>query len=121
VNLVTVPVVVRNAHGEAVGTLRKEDFRLFDRGKLQTITRFSIEKADATPRPPTGRAGANGTSGQGISGAPAATAIAQRFLAWLFDDAHRRALRLSACWVAGGAFARNGKYVTGTEKTINLN
>src|SRR5580704_7285808 len=44
VNLVMVPVVVRDKSGHAVGTLKKEDFLLFDRGKPQTITRFQIEK-----------------------------------------------------------------------------
>ena len=44
VNLVMVPVVVHNRKGDAVGNLEKEDFSLFDKGKLQEITRFSVEK-----------------------------------------------------------------------------
>ena len=43
VNLVSVPVVVRDSKGRAIGNLRQEDFRLFDKGKLQVITRFSVQ------------------------------------------------------------------------------
>ncbi|MDE3167773.1 MAG: hypothetical protein KGN36_18375, partial [Acidobacteriota bacterium] len=45
VNLVSVPVVVRDRQGKAVGTLKQEDFLLFDRGKPQYIARFSLERA----------------------------------------------------------------------------
>ena len=51
VNLVMVPVVVRNAQGKAIGTLQKEDFQLFDKGKPQVISRFSVEKAGETVIP----------------------------------------------------------------------
>jgi len=40
VNLVLVPAVVRGRDGKAIGTLRREDFELFDRGK----------RADSRPR-----------------------------------------------------------------------
>src|SRR5438105_2034974 len=45
VNLVMVPVVVRDLQGRAVGQFTREDFHLFDKGKPQEITKFSVEKA----------------------------------------------------------------------------
>ena len=83
VTLVMVPVVVRDKQGKAVGTLKKEDFQLFDRGKPQVIARFSVEKSDGrvvpmevaatdpdAPKPPEG------------------LPLANRFVAYLFDDMH---------------------------------
>jgi len=44
VNEVLVPVVVRDAQGHAVGNLTKDDFQVFDNGKPQTISGFTIIK-----------------------------------------------------------------------------
>ena len=41
-NLVVVRVVVRDAQGKPVEGLQKEDFKLFDRGKEQSITQFDV-------------------------------------------------------------------------------
>ncbi len=87
VNAVLVPVLVRDSRGNAVGTLTKEDFRLFDRGKLQTISAFTLQthagKSTAT-KPgaiaATGRSAINGTVSE--KSAP------QRFVLFLFDDLH---------------------------------
>jgi VWFA-related protein len=90
VNLVMVPVVVRDAKGHAVGTLHQEDFRLFDKGRLQTITKFSIEKTN-TPSAlldTSIQTDAGGSPPPGPIGTPTAQPIARHFLAWLFDDVH---------------------------------
>jgi len=44
-HLVQVNVIVRHK-GEPVTTLKKEDFKLYDNGKLQTISTFSVESSD---------------------------------------------------------------------------
>jgi VWFA-related protein len=43
-NLVMVRVVVRDGKGAIVDNLRKEDFQVFDHGKLQAVVQFSLEK-----------------------------------------------------------------------------
>jgi VWFA-related protein len=92
-NLVPVTVVVRDSKGHAVGNLNAEDFQLFDNGKPQMISKFSVEtlapesdaKPDAAPAPKVPAAAP-------VSGAEHADAnpdaIPDRFVAYLFDDLH---------------------------------
>jgi VWFA-related protein len=91
VNLVMVPVVVRDRSGHAVGTLKKEDFQLFDRGKVQVISRFQIEKEadrikpvlvssdDVEPLKP---------EGSELPPGARSAVIPSRFIAYVFDDLH---------------------------------
>jgi VWFA-related protein len=83
VRLVAVHVVIRDAHGNSIGTLRKEDFRVFDEGKPQVITKFSLEKLAPVPAP-------GEKSHESSSATPSAPVaeIPQHYIAYLFDDIH---------------------------------
>ena len=87
VNVVEVPVVVRDFKGRAVGDLKREDFQLFDRGKLQTIVKFAVEKSagqDVMAPVETARE----TGIEVVQPAAPAAVLPERFVAYLFDDVH---------------------------------
>src|SRR5215469_13009108 len=101
VNLVLVRAVVRDAAGKEVAGLKKEDFKLLDNGKEQTITTFNAETAEsprtnnAAPMIEATSKSANSTdtktnadsNGTGSVAGP----IPQRFVALVLDDLHMKA------------------------------
>lgn len=85
VNLVLVRAIVRDAKGEVVGNLRKEDFLLFDNNRPQTIMKFSIEQASTTS------AVASRSKEAAAPAQPEASTTIEaprRYLALYFDDVH---------------------------------
>lgn len=83
VKRVLIPVVVRDRHGETVGDLKKEDFRVIEKGKTRTISNFTVEKrggglaSRSQPAP---------TPAEGGPATPAPPPV--RFILFLFDDVH---------------------------------
>ncbi len=76
-SLVVVRVVVRDARGKPIENLKKEDFKLFDRGKEQSIEQFEVETPPAqSPR---------SAAAQGQAAVPP-PAMPGRFMAFYFDD-----------------------------------
>ena len=97
VNLVEVPVVVRDSAGREIPGLQRADFELFDAGKKQTITAFSEHDATAAAGGDTAASPAS-LSKKGRS--------APRFLALFFDDLHTPAPDLQAAKDAATRFVK---------------
>jgi VWFA-related protein len=87
VNLVSVPVVIRDKDGHAVGGLKQKDFELFDKGKSQVITKFSIQTS--TPAPVTVSTSSSvSTSTAAPTEAASKPELPDRYVAYFFDDVH---------------------------------
>lgn len=88
-NLVVLRVVVRDAKGQAVSDLTKDDFQVFDNKKQQTISQFSVEAPGATVETATNKTGNPAASATG------GVDTALRFTALFFDDLHMRFANLA--------------------------
>ena len=86
VNVVLVPVVVRDRNGKPVDNLTKENFQLFDKGKPQVISRIAIERSDAKVTAPRPTAPATPAPDEPSFNPNVVTP--GHFTAWLFDDIH---------------------------------
>jgi VWFA-related protein len=86
VNLVLVRVVVRDAEGNVITNLKKEDFQLSDNRKPQVISTFSVETPESHAVP-VAAAPAAADPPADVSPVTGATPpLPQRFVALLFDD-----------------------------------
>ncbi len=85
-NLVQLRVVVRDRDGRAVENLGKEDFQIYDAGKLQTVTAFAVETPES--RRKKGATAAGTEDRKAVSSGPIAAAVPDRFVAIVFDDTH---------------------------------
>jgi len=98
VNLVLVPVVVKDSSGIPVAGLKKDDFQLFDNGKPQTVSIFSVETAEsrtesgkrtseAKPSEPDTSKATTEVAGPSVS---KPLELPRRFVALVFDDSHMK-------------------------------
>jgi VWFA-related protein len=87
VRLVEVHVVVRDSQGKAIGTLQKEDFQLLDDKKPQVITKFSAQKPGLQIAHEQQTSQPINSTGTDTNAAPLPD-VAERYIAYVFDDVH---------------------------------
>jgi VWFA-related protein len=89
VDLVLVPVVVRDAKGNVVGNLTREDLQVFDDKKQQEITSFAVETQSGSPSGSAAETRPDGTMKMEPQASPAAPLVV-----YLFDDIHLKSADL---------------------------
>jgi VWFA-related protein len=114
VNLVPVRVVVRDSNGNAVANLHREDFQLFEDGKPQIVSNFTIETLASLSG---GVAGTNAgeSKGEPAPAQPVAGFLPPgRFVALLFDDPHLNLQDLMQARIAASSYV--DKYLAPTDR-----
>jgi len=84
-NLVVVRVVVRGPDGKSVEGLKKEDFRIFDRGKEQSISQFDVEASSLPSNSTVATKSAPSTTDSMTVAASSSDRVAN-FVSLYFDD-----------------------------------
>jgi VWFA-related protein len=84
VKLVEVPVVVRDGKHHAIAGLKQSDFQVFDLGKEQTITTFSVETTTPAADPSTAKTPDAAATPTGAARVPEAQHA--RFIALCLDN-----------------------------------
>ena len=86
-NVVLVRAVVRDSTGRTVGNLQKEDFRVTDNGKPQTVSHFAVEVPSSKVRELTAPAEEEPEL-EALSETVLAASTPERYAALFFDDIH---------------------------------
>src|SRR5215467_11794908 len=108
VNLVLVPVVVKDSSGNPVSGLKKEDFQLLDNGKPQTVSTFSVETAETRASSATSSSEIKPTETEPEKATAALSGpvvqkpleLPRRFVALVFDDSHMKVAEAMAVHAA---------------------
>jgi VWFA-related protein len=86
VNLVRVHVIVRDHHDKTVDNLKREDFLVYDQGKLQAISSFDVETASS--RRIKAKSATKTREDSGTKGDEEKLSLPERFVALVLDDTH---------------------------------
>jgi VWFA-related protein len=114
VNLVPVRVVVRDSDGKAVANLHREDFQLFEDGKPQIVSNFTVETLASLAGNAATTAAETKSGDSGLSGTPPAFLPPGRFVALLFDDPHLNIHDLMQARIAASSYV--DKYLAPTDR-----
>lgn len=115
VNLVPVRVVVRDSNGNAIANLHREDFQLFEDGKPQIVSNFTVETLASLSGGAAGASATESKTGAADSGKPGPAFLPPgRFVALLFDDPHLNLQDLMRAHIAASSYVQ--KYLAPTDR-----